>query len=59
MDGKIKTPPPAGHMWLFGLEMFGVRHTGPAGASARNANDFNVPSAISVMGESAPGRDDA
>ena len=24
MDGKIKAPPPAGRMWLVGLEIFGV-----------------------------------
>ena len=40
MDGKIKAPPSAGRMWLVGLEIFGVWHTGPAGAFARNANDF-------------------
>ena len=24
MDGKIKAPPPAGRMWLVGLEIFGL-----------------------------------
>ena len=48
MDGKIKAPPPAGRMWLVVLEIFGVWHTGPAGAFARNINDFNAPSAIYV-----------
>ena len=23
-DCKIKAPPPAGRMWLFGLEIFGI-----------------------------------
>ena len=32
MDGKIKAPPSAGRMWLVGVEIFGVWHTGPAGA---------------------------
>ena len=51
MDGKIKAPPPAGRMWLVGLEIFGVWHTGPAGAFARNTKIFNAPSAIHVIGE--------
>ena len=50
MDGKIKAPPPAGRMWLVGLEIFGVWHTGPAGAFSRNANDFNLTSAIHGIG---------
>ena len=51
MDGKIKAPPSAGRMWLFGVEIFGVWHTGPAGAFTRNTKSFNAPSAISVIGE--------
>jgi hypothetical protein len=51
MDGKIKAPPAAGRMGLFGVEIFGVRHTGPAGAFTRNTKIFNAPSAISVIGE--------
>jgi hypothetical protein len=46
MDGKIKAPPPAGRMGLDGLEILGIWHAGPAGAFARNTNDFNAPSAI-------------
>jgi hypothetical protein len=46
MDGKIKAPPSSGRMGLFGLEIFGVRHTGPAGAFAGNTKVFNAPSAI-------------
>ena len=46
MDGKIKAPPPAGRMGLVGLKIFGIWYTPPAGAYARNANDFNTPSAI-------------
>jgi hypothetical protein len=57
MDGKIKAPPPAGRMGLVGLEIFGIRHTGPAGASARNAKIFNAPSAIPVIGECTLGND--
>ena len=59
MDGKIKAPPPAGRMWLVGLEIFGIQPTGPAGAFARNANDFNAPSAIPGIGEGAPRHDHA
>ena len=33
--------------------------SGPAGAFARNTNDFNAPSAIPRIGESAPRHDDA
>jgi hypothetical protein len=51
MDGKIKAPPPVGRMALVGLEIFGVWHTRPAGAFARNTKIFNAPSAISVIGE--------
>jgi hypothetical protein len=51
MDGKIKAPPPAGRMWLAGLKIFGIRHTGPAGALAANTKIFNAPSAIPVIGE--------
>ena len=58
-DGKIKAPPPAGRMGLVGLEIFGVWHTGPAGAFARNAKNFNAPSAISVIGEGTLGNDRA
>jgi hypothetical protein len=46
MDGKIKAPPPAGRIWLVGWEIFGVWHTGPAGAFAGNANDSNAVTAI-------------
>jgi hypothetical protein len=46
MDGKIKAPPPARRMGLVGLEIFGIRHTGPAGALAANTKIFNAPSAI-------------
>jgi hypothetical protein len=46
MDGKIKAPPPAGRMGLAGLEIFGIWHTEPAGAFARNTKVFNPPSAI-------------
>jgi hypothetical protein len=59
MDGKIKAPPSAGRMWLFGVEIFGVSDTGPAGAFARNTNNFNVPSAISVIGECTLSNDHA
>jgi hypothetical protein len=58
-EGKIKAPPPAGRMYLVGLKIFDILPTPPAGAYARNANDFNVPSAISRIGDSAPGHDDA
>jgi hypothetical protein len=51
MDGKIKAPPSAGRMWLFGVEIFEVWHTGPAGTFARNTKIFNAPRAISVIGE--------
>ena len=59
MDGKIKAPPSAGRMWLVGLEIFGVWPTEPAGAFARNTNDFNAPSAIPVIGERTLSHDDA
>ena len=59
MDGKIKAPPPAGRMWLVGLEIFGVWHTGPAGAFARNTKIFNAPSAIPVIGECTLSNDHA
>jgi hypothetical protein len=59
MDGKIKAPPSAGRMWLFGVEIFGVWHTGPAGAFARNTKIFNAPSAISVIGEGTLSNDHA
>ena len=49
MDGKIKAPPSAGRMWLFGVEIFGVWHTGPAGAFSRNIHNFNALSAISII----------
>ena len=51
MDGKIKAPPPVGRMGLVGLEIFGVWHTGPAGAFSRSTNNFNAPRAIPVIGE--------
>ena len=51
MDGKIKAPPPAGRMWLDGLEIFGVRHTDHAGAVTANTNNFNSPSAIHGNGQ--------
>jgi hypothetical protein len=50
MDGKIKAPPPVGRMGLVGLEIFGVWHTGPAGALARNIKLFNAPTAIHQAG---------
>jgi type IV secretory pathway VirD2 relaxase len=53
-EGKIKAPPPAGRMWLVGLKIFDIQPIPPAGASARNANDFNVPSAIPGINEDAP-----
>jgi hypothetical protein len=59
MDGKIKAPPPAGRMCLVGLEIFDIQPIRPAGGFARNANDFNAPSAIPRIGESAPGHDNA
>jgi hypothetical protein len=59
MDGKIKAPPSAGRMWLFGLEIFGVWHTGPAGAFARNTKIFNALSAIPVIGECTLSNDHA
>ena len=51
MDGKIKAQPSAGRMGLVELEIFGVWHTGPAGAFGRNTKIFNAPSAISVIRE--------
>ena len=59
MDGKIKAPPSAGRMWLVRLEIFAIQAIQPAGAFHQNANDFKSPSAISVIGESAPRHDDA
>jgi hypothetical protein len=59
MDGKIKAPPPAGRMGLAGLEIFGVRHTGPAGDFPRNANVFNTSTAILGVGECAFSNDHA
>ena len=59
MDGKIKAPPPAGRISLVGLEIFGGWHTRPAGASARNTNDFNTTTAIPLIGECAPSHDHA
>jgi hypothetical protein len=50
MDGKIKAPPSAGRMYLVGLEIFGVWHTGSAGAFARNTKVFNAPTAIHRAG---------
>jgi hypothetical protein len=50
MDRKIKAPPPAARMGLVGLEIFGIRHTGPAGAFARNTKVFNAPTAIHQAG---------
>ena len=57
MDGKIKAPPPAGRMWLVGLENFGILSTEPAGTFARNINDFNVSTAIPMIGECALSHD--
>ena len=54
MEGKIKAPPPAGRMWLVGLEIFDIQPIRPAGAFARNVNDFNAPSAIPGIGEARP-----
>jgi hypothetical protein len=59
MDGKIKAPPSAVRIWLVGLEIFGVWHTGPAGALARKTKIFNAPSAIPVIGECTLGNDRA
>jgi len=59
MDGKIKAPPPAERMWLVGLEIFGIRAIQPAGAFHQNANDFNAPSAIPVIGECTLSNDHA
>jgi hypothetical protein len=59
MDGKIKAPPPAERMWLFGVEIFGVWHTGPAGAFGRNTKILNAPSAIPVIGECTLSNDHA
>jgi hypothetical protein len=59
MDGKIKAPPPARRMWLAGLEIFDIQPIPAAGASARNVNDFNVPSAIPRIGECAFSNDHA
>ena len=42
--------------WIGDFRRLAIR---PAGVFAQNANDFNVPSAISLIGESAPGHDDA
>jgi hypothetical protein len=50
MDGKIKAPPSAGRMWLFGVDIFGAWHTRPAGAFAINTKVFNVPTAIRRAG---------
>jgi len=49
VDGKIKAPPPAGRMWLVGLEIFGVWPTRPAGASRKFSNDINHPSASRTL----------
>jgi hypothetical protein len=46
-------------MCLVGLKIFGIQPTGHAGAFARNANDFNVSSAILWIGEGAPADDGA
>jgi hypothetical protein len=59
MDCKIKAPTAVGRMLLVGLEIFGVWHTGPAGALARNTKIFNAPSAISVIGECTLSNDNA
>jgi hypothetical protein len=34
MEGKIKAPPSAGRIWLFGLEFFDIEPIRPAGAFA-------------------------
>jgi hypothetical protein len=57
MDGKIKAPPPAGRMWLVGLEIFAIRATRPAGASARKSNDFNPATAIQRFARARSGHD--
>jgi hypothetical protein len=59
MDGKIKAPPPAGRMWLVGLEIFGIWVTRPAGAFARNTKVFKAATAIPAVGEWVPSHDDA
>ena len=46
MDGKIKAPPPAGRMWLVGLEIFGVRPYRTCWRFRQKHQDFNAPSAI-------------
>jgi hypothetical protein len=58
-EGKIKAPPPAGRMGLVGLEIFGIKAIRLAGAFVRNANDFNVPSAIPGISEDAQRHDHA
>ena len=54
MDGKIKAPPSAGRMWLVGLEIFGVWHTRPAGAFARNTKISMRQAPSHGIGEGAP-----
>ena len=51
MDGKIKAPPPAGRMWLVGLEIFGVLAYRTCWRFRQKHQDFNAPSAIPVIGE--------
>jgi hypothetical protein len=46
-------------MCLVGLKIFNILPIRPAGASARNANDFNVPIAIPGVSEDAPRHDHA
>ena len=59
MDRKIKAPPPAGRMWLVGLEIFGIQTVRPTGAFAENTNDSSSPSAIPAIGECALSNDHA
>jgi hypothetical protein len=59
MDGKIKAPPPAGRMWLLGLEIFDIQPIRPGGARAQKTCNLNAPSAIPGIGEGAASRDDA
>jgi hypothetical protein len=46
MDGKGKAPPADGRILLVGLSFLGLSTIAPAGASARNLNDFNGSTAV-------------
>jgi hypothetical protein len=59
MDGKIKAPPPAGRMWLVGLEIFGIWPTIPAGAFARNTKVLSALTAIPGINGGTPDHDHA